>query len=731
MNFNFIPRQSLKTRLTFFTLVIFLIGVWVLAFYTTGILREDTQRLLGEQQFATVSLVADKVNEELITRSNAMKIIAADMNQSAMLNPTALQSNLERWPFLQSLFNAGIVVVNTNGTAIAELPLSANRVGINYLEIDAINAALKDGKASISIPVISKTLKTPVFNMAEPIRNAQGQVIGAVFGVIDLNEPNFLDKIVKTRYGKSGGYLLTAPQHKLFITGTDKSRILQPTPALGVNPLLDRYMQGFEGYGVGVSSRGVEELVAVKGIPASGWFLAIVLPTAEAFAPIHDQQQRMLLATLVMTLLAGGLIWWMTAWMLKRQFEPMLQAARTLDVLTSTGQPAAPLPILRKDEIGELIGSFNKLLLSINHRENFLKQILDTSSVAIFLVDPQGRITLANKRMAEMFKCSVDELQGQEYVSLLHPDARDNGRKNMLALLSCNVPLVAVDRAYWRRDQSEFWGHLTGKRFVDADGQDRGLIGVIVDINARKLAEEKLYLAAIVFSHAREGIMITGADGRILDVNDAFSRITGFDRDEVLGQNPRILNSGRQGCDFYTNMWQQLLDKGHYYGEVWNRRKNGEVYAEMLTISAVRDAQGQIHQYVALFSDITSIKEHQTQLEHIAHYDALTNLPNRVLLGDRLHQAMTQALRRGQLLAVAYLDLDGFKNVNDRHGHEVGDQLLIALASRMNLALREGDTLARLGGDEFVAVMIDLPDVAASVTMLTRLLSATAQPIHI
>ena len=237
-------------------------------------------------------------------------------------------------------------------------------------------------------------------------------------------------------------------------------------------------------------------------------------------------------------------------------------------------------------------------------------------------------------------------------------------------------------------------------------------------------------LAAIVFTHAREGIMITHADGTILDVNDAFTRITGYERDEVLGQNPRILSSGRQGKEFYATMWRHLMENGHCIGEVWNRRKNGEVYAEMQTISAVRDAQGKTSHYVALFSDITTIKAHQQQLEHIAHYDALTNLPNRVLLADRLYQAMTQAQRRGQLLAVAYLDLDGFKSINDRHGHEAGDQLLIALASRMKLALREGDTLARLGGDEFVAVLLDLPDVAASVPMLTRLLAAAAQPVQ-
>jgi diguanylate cyclase (GGDEF)-like protein/PAS domain S-box-containing protein len=270
------------------------------------------------------------------------------------------------------------------------------------------------------------------------------------------------------------------------------------------------------------------------------------------------------------------------------------------------------------------------------------------------------------------------------------------------------------------------------KGFPERDDSGRviRLAGLVQDITERKRKEEKIRLAACVFSHAREGITITKADGTIIDINDAFTRITGYSREEAIGQNPRMLKSGRQDAEFYTAMWRDLKGPGHWSGEVWNRRKNGEVYAELLNISAVRDARGITQQYVALFSDITGIKTHQTQLEHIAHFDALTNLPNRVLLADRLQQAMVQAHRRGQQLAVAYLDLDGFKSINDRHGHSAGDHVLIALSQRMKQALRECDTIARLGGDEFVAVLADLGDTAASLPMLDRLLTAAAQPIQ-
>lgn len=272
-----------------------------------------------------------------------------------------------------------------------------------------------------------------------------------------------------------------------------------------------------------------------------------------------------------------------------------------------------------------------------------------------------------------------------------------------------------------------------GKHFriiVFSPGRER-FATIFEDITERKAAEDQLRLAANVFTHAREGIVITDGDANIIAVNDAFESITGYPRDEIIGRNPRILNSGRHEPVFYALMWRDLGEKGYWSGEIWNRRKNGEVYVELLTISAVRDADGRPRQFVGLFSDITPLKEQEKRLEYIAHYDALTALPNRVLLADRLQQSMVQAQRRGLPMALVYLDLDGFKAVNDRFGHQVGDQLLIALASRMKLSLREGDTLARLGGDEFVAVLPDLCDTSSSVPMLARLLAAAASPVSV
>jgi diguanylate cyclase (GGDEF)-like protein/PAS domain S-box-containing protein len=251
------------------------------------------------------------------------------------------------------------------------------------------------------------------------------------------------------------------------------------------------------------------------------------------------------------------------------------------------------------------------------------------------------------------------------------------------------------------------------------------------NITERKRTESKLQLAASVFTHAREGIIITDMDANIIDVNNTFTQITGYSHEDVVGKNPRILQSGRQHAEFYADMWMALMKQGFWSGEIWSRRKNGEMYASLLTISAVRDANGRTLNYVGLFTDITPMKEQQRQLEHIAHYDPLTNLPNRVLLADRLQQALNQCQRRQKMLAVVYLDLDGFKDVNDRYGHRVGDDLLVTVSQRMQDAVREGDTLARVGGDEFVAILVDLVQMADCEQVLDRLLTAASKPVYV
>ena len=414
-----------------------------------------------------------------------------------------------------------------------------------------------------------------------------------------------------------------------------------------------------------------------------------------------------------------------------------LHAIQRVADAVQAGDSGARAKVTGDDEAAQLARQFNHMLDSLAQRkaallmsESRLRATFDTALDAVVGMDVQGHIVEWNKSAETIFGWSKREAIGQALHDLIipvqHRQAHQRGLANFLQageerFINHNIEITAL-----RRSGEEFPIELSITALKNHDLLQ--FTAFIADISQRKQAEERLQLAASVFTHAREGIIISGLDGTIIDVNEAFTRITGYPREEVLGQNPRIMNSGRQSKAFYVNFWEQLTRKGHWYGEIWNRRKNGELYAEMLTITAVRDADQRATHYVGLFFDITAAKEQQQKLDHIAHYDALTNLPNRVLLADRLRQGMLQEQRRGKKLAVVFLDLDGFKSVNDNHGHETGDQLLIALATRMKQCLREGDTLARIGGDEFVAVLGDLDDVNASVPMLIRLLNVAAQP---
>jgi diguanylate cyclase (GGDEF)-like protein/PAS domain S-box-containing protein len=281
---------------------------------------------------------------------------------------------------------------------------------------------------------------------------------------------------------------------------------------------------------------------------------------------------------------------------------------------------------------------------------------------------------------------------------------------------------------------------LTGRRqevivyFTVSPGYEHSLGRVLVsliDISDRKRAEERLRLSASVFSTSQEGILISDADNRIIDVNPAFTRLTGYSREETIGRNPSFLSARQQSPEIYAVMWRDIETKGEWQGEVWNRRKSGEIFAELLSIVAVKDEQGRLQHYVGVFSDISMIKAHEADLDRIAHYDTLTSVPNRRLLSDRMEQAIARSRRHGSNFAVCYLDLDGFKPINDQFGHEGGDYLLIEIARRLQAMSRADDTVARLGGDEFVLLWNDIGAEAHCAHALERVLAEVSAPVVI
>src|ERR1035437_598559 len=490
MALNIFQWRSLKTKVTLFTLAIFVISIWSLAFYVSRMLREDMQRLLGEEQFSTVSFVAAEINEGLALRVKALEIAARSIDESQLDNPAALQQMLGT-RFFVDLFNAGVVAVTADGTAVADAPVVSNRRGTNYFNNEATHIALTEGRTVIGRPVVGRVLHDPLFNINVPIRDAEGKIIGALFGVINLAKPNFLDRIEEHRYGRTGGYLLIAPQHRLIVTATDRSRIMQPLPAPGINPQIDRFVQGYEGYAVYDNAVGVEILNSVKTIPVAGWYLAGNLPTAEAFAPIRDMQTRILIATIILTLIAGALTWWM----LRRELAPLLAAARTLAALQNTNQPPQLLPIARQDEIGELIGGFNRLLETLGQREEALERqrqeqrrtILRKVMDGFWLADTQGRLLEVNEAYCRMSGYSAQELLAMRITDLETKKAADETAAHLQKIVATGED--RFESRHRRTDGSTFDVEVSVQYRPDEGGR---FVVFLQEITERKQAEQEL-----------------------------------------------------------------------------------------------------------------------------------------------------------------------------------------------------------------------------------------------
>lgn len=251
------------------------------------------------------------------------------------------------------------------------------------------------------------------------------------------------------------------------------------------------------------------------------------------------------------------------------------------------------------------------------------------------------------------------------------------------------------------------------------------------EISDRKRVQTRLNLAAKVISSCNEGIVLTDIKGNIVYVNRAFTQITGYSKEEVIGRNPKIMSSGKHPPDFWRDFWRSLLQKGHWTGEVWDRRKDGELFPKLLAVSAIKGNTGAVTHLVGIFSDITQLKQSEERLENLAHYDPLTQLPNRLLFRDRLNQALIWAARENTSAALMFLDLDGFKILNDTMGHSKGDELLVATAAKLQECVRRSDTVARIGGDEFTVVMPDIDDARRVIPVAQRIVESLSGPFRL
>ncbi|MDO8989519.1 MAG: EAL domain-containing protein [Sideroxyarcus sp.] len=360
--------------------------------------------------------------------------------------------------------------------------------------------------------------------------------------------------------------------------------------------------------------------------------------------------------------------------------------------------------------------------------------VFDSSAEGIIITDLNADIISVNPAFTRISGFSQEEVIGH------NPRMLSSGQQSKTFYESMWKEILL--NGFWQgelvnchKDGSYYDVHLSISASLDSAGRLQHYIGVTTDVTGRKHTEHELRIAATAFE-SQEGILVTDADRNILRVNRAFTDITGYPAAEVIGKNPRLLSSGRHEAGFYADMWENLLVNGAWKGEIWNRRKNGEIYPERLTITAVENRNGAVINYVASLSDITLHKAAEEEIKTLAFFDPLTRLPNRRLLLDRLQQALASSSRSAKAGAILFIDLDNFKNLNDTLGHDIGDLLLQQVADRLESCVREGDTVARIGGDEFVVMLEGLSSElieAASQTEIVgwKIIAALNQPYQL
>ena len=592
MAINLFKAGSIKSRVTLLTLAIFIIGIWYLSYNVSTRLQEDMTREIGEQQLSSTALLANQISIDLLERQTTLEKLAEKISEIGLDKPTQIQSFLDDRFIIKRDYNAGAFVANFDGVVIATVPHTIKRIGINFRDRSYIIEALDKGKSTVSQILPGKAVPSTIFSIAVPIRDRQGKITGALAGVVDLKQPNFLDKIARSRYGKSGYYLLEDQKTRVIITSSDKRRILQPQSSPGVNWLVDRHLQGYEESGIVKNSSGVEVLASAKRIPIANWIMVASIPTSEAFAPIKKLQSRITLSATLMTLILGSLVW-LLLW---RELSPVFSTIKKLADLSASDTHNIVLPETHHGEIGELIAAFNNLLGTLNEREKALEEskfrwkfATEGSGDGLWDWDITNNSVFFSSNWKNMLGYSDEEINNNlsEWQRLVHPE----------------------------------------------------------------------------------------------DLNDTMAKV----QQHLEGKTPTYSSEHRLLCKNGNYKW--ILDRG-------------------LVVS--RDEHGKPLRAIGTHTDITERKHMEELIRQQALYDSLTKLPNRRLLVDRLTQAMSVSKRTDYHGAVLFLDLDNFKPLNDTHGHEAGDLLLIEVANRLKHCVRESDTVARMGGDEFVVVLAQL-----------------------
>jgi diguanylate cyclase (GGDEF)-like protein/PAS domain S-box-containing protein len=570
-----------------------------------------------------------------------------------------------------------------------------------------------------------------VVAVAIPWRRPADSGVGetwALVGEFDLVHLSLvLDKLGKT----TGTLPVIIDRRGFVIAHPDPGKALRQESLSHID-LIHAARSGTTGTGLFVLDR-VEYIGSTLAVPTTGWTVVVAQTAHEAYAVVRSVMRSLLVGSL----LALGLVL-LTAMIYGRQLTRRVAEFADHAKAVAQGDYNAPLPRSRAAELESLADSMRKMAQAVLDREGRLQQsearfrdVANASADWIWEVDAEGRYTYASDTVRSLLGYAPEELIGKTAFDLMPPEDAPRIQQAFAEVAALgnefrdleNVVLDSLGRR-----------HITltsGTPIRDAAGRFVGYRGVDRDVTAARHAEAQQRLAASVFTASTEGICVTDADACILSANPALVAMSGYPVEEIVGQTPRLFSSGHHDADFYRAMWSEIERNGSWRGEVWNRRKGGEIFPEWLSITAVRDGEGRVANYIGIFSDITERKQAEESIVFLAHHDPLTRLPNRALLDDRIRQSIAKSRRNGKRAAVLFLDLDRFKLINDTLGHDVGDNLLGVVADRLCKVLRETETVARLGGDEFVIVAPDVDEVERVAVIAQKVVDAMTAPMEV
>ncbi len=443
--------------------------------------------------------------------------------------------------------------------------------------------------------------------------------------------------------------------------------------------------------------------------------------------------QGVTILSILLILVAAGTAYWLSHLITK----PLTIITTAVDEFAK-GDATPLLPTKERGEIGLLSKAFRKMTLQVQERnqqlrqsENYVRKIVDNIVDGLIIINKEGVIKSFNPAAESIFGFPASEVIGDNITKLMPQPYRKNHQLHVNNFRSQKSKVMGSSRELngLRKDGSQIPIEVT---LTQMDINDEAIfIGLVRDLSSRKKSDAAIRLSARVMDTALEGILVTDHDNNITVVNRAFSEITGYTNEEIIGQNPRMFKSGKHDEAFYQEMWLSIIDTGAWQGEIWDKRKGGEVYPKWMSISCIKNEKNEITNYVAIFSDITERKSAEEHMINLAHIDTLTSLPNRRLFHDRLERSILHAQRNDQKIALFFIDLDNFKQINDAFGHDTGDEVLIQAADRFKRCTRENDTVARFAGDEFTIILGGIHNTKNASLVGTKIVNAFSQPFKI